>query len=227
MAVALAAVFCVIFASLGTWQVKRRAWKLALISRVEHRVHAPPARLPDPARWPLVTSQSDEYRHVSAAGVFLDGAQTLVQAVTDRGAGYWVLTPLRLEDGNIVLVNRGFVPVTSRDHVAPAEAGRVTGLLRMSEPGGAFLRRNQPTEDRWYSRDVQEISRARGLVRVAPFFIDADAGSAGSGGPDVPLGGLTVVRFHNSHLVYAITWYTLALMAAAAVWVIIRDETHS
>jgi surfeit locus 1 family protein len=40
----------------------------------------------------------------------------------------------------------------------------------------------------------------------------------------VPVAGLTVIAFHNSHLVYAITWYTLALMVAGAIWLGIRSE---
>jgi surfeit locus 1 family protein len=62
---------------------------------------------------------------------------------------------------------------------------------------------------------------------VAPYFIDADAQSAAAGavpGAVKPVGGLTVVSFQNNHLVYAITWYVLALMVAGAfVWVW-RDE---
>ena len=51
---------------------------------------------------------------------------------------------------------------------------------------------------------------------MAPYFIDADATNVA---PDAPVGGLTVVSFPNNHLVYAITWYALAaLVAAAAVW---------
>jgi surfeit locus 1 family protein len=44
--------------------------------------------------------------------------------------------------------------------------------------------------------------------------------------PVVPVGGLTMITFHNSHLVYAITWYTLALMVAGAFWLGIRSETR-
>ena len=42
-----------------------------------------------------------------------------------------------------------------------------------------------------------------------------------------PVAGLTVIAFHNSHLVYAITWYTLALMVAGAIWLWIRNETRA
>src|SRR4051794_25577771 len=116
---ALAVGFFVLFVALGTWQVKRRAWKLDLIARVEQRVHAPASPAPGPAQWPNVTAAADEYRHVTATGTFLDSSQTLVQAVTDLGAGYWVLSPLRQADGSVVLINRGFVPADDRGRVRP------------------------------------------------------------------------------------------------------------
>jgi surfeit locus 1 family protein len=231
----LAVLLFVTFVALGTWQLKRRVWKLDLIARVEQRVHAPPAAAPGPAQWPQVSAATDEYRHVTATGTFLDGSQTLVQALTDLGAGYWVLTPLRTADGSIVLVNRGFVPTDDRDRIAraavPLAPMTVAGLLRMTEPRGAFLRHNDAAANHWYSRDVQAIAAARGLTHVAPYFIDAEATPLGAtskaGGEVVPIPGLTVITFHNSHLVYAITWYTLALMVAGAIWLGIRSETRT
>jgi surfeit locus 1 family protein len=244
--VALAVVafgLCAVLVALGTWQVERRAWKLDLIARVEQRVHAAPVAAPASGEWPRVSAARDEYRHVRMAGRFLHDRETLVQAVTALGAGYWVLTPLQAADGAVVLVNRGFVPAQQRDRRkrsagAPgSEKGTTTivtviGLLRMSEPGGAFLRRNDPAADRWYSRDVQAIAASRGLTGVAPYFVDADAdGGAASrangepGGADnEPFGGLTVTAFHNNHLAYALTWYALALMVAAAAGHLLRLE---
>jgi surfeit locus 1 family protein len=218
------------FLALGTWQIARRAWKLDLIARVEQRVHAPAAKAPTLDQWPRLGATTDEYRRVQATGTLLHRSQTLVQAVTRLGAGFWVMTPLRLADGSVVLVNRGFVPPEWRDRAAhgagePAESTTVTGLLRMSEPGGAFLRRNDAAANRWYSRDVQAIAAAHGLRRVAPYFIDADAGTAvDNGSAGRPAGGLTVIAFHNNHLVYAVTWYMLALMVAGAAWRVMREE---
>ncbi|ATR22340.1 Cytochrome c oxidase assembly protein Surf1 [Roseomonas mucosa] len=213
--------------ALGTWQVERRAWKLDLIQRVESRVHAPPAAPPGVDAWPGVTAARDEYRHVRVMGRFLHDRETLVQANTNLGAGFWVLTPLRDEAGFTVLVNRGFVPGDRRDPAGRAEgqvAGpvTVTGLLRVTEPGGSFLRSNRPAEGRWYSRDVAAIAAVRGLPGpVAPYFIDADAVPNPGG---LPVGGLTVISFPNNHLVYAITWYALALMVAAATAYVAREE---
>jgi surfeit locus 1 family protein len=216
------------FSALGTWQVHRRAWKLDLIARVDQRVHAPAAPAPGPDRWPAVGPDTDEYRHVWLSGRYQYDKEALVQASTELGSGYWVLTPLRRDDGSTVLVNRGFVPGDQRNRIAhPEDAARsgatVTGLLRISEPGGGFLRHNDPSQDRWYSRDVQAISAARGLSDTAPYFVDA-AADTGVARDAWPRGGMTVIAFHNSHLVYAVTWYALALMVAGAAFYTVREE---
>ena len=211
------------FMALGSWQVQRRAWKLDLIERVEARVHAAAVPAPEPARWNEVDAAHDEYRRVEVDGRYLDAATTFVQAVTESGPGFWVLTPLQRPDGSIVLVNRGYVPPEARAQVLPGGGPvQVTGLLRLTEPGGGFLRHNDPAGSRWYSRDVAAIATAHGLTTVAPYFIDAQATAssapAASAAGVAPVAGLTVIAFHNSHLVYAITWYTLALMVAGAAW---------
>jgi len=221
LAVCAALAFAGFFA-LGTWQVERRAWKLDLIARVEQRVHAPAANAPGPERWAQVNAAADEYRRVRLAGIFLHDKETLVQASTRLGGGFWVLTPLHAADGSIVLVNRGFVPPeaqgrSARTATEPQGETTVTGLLRITEPKGGFLRKNEPAAGRWFSRDVQAIAAAHGLGNTAPYFVDADSAATSPGAtPAWPAGGLTVIAFPNSHLVYAFTWYGLALMVLAA-----------
>lgn len=208
---------CAGFIALGVWQVQRLHWKRALIARVDARVHAPPAPPPVRSDWPHIGVERDEYRRLELHGSYLRGLDTQTQALTELGAGHWVLSPLQLADGTIVLVNRGFVPDGVRPGPPPPGEVRVRGLLRMSEPGGGFLRDNRPSQDRWYSRDVAAIAQARGLRDVAPYFVDAEAAAdAGSGWPR---GGMTVVHFRNQHLQYALTWFVLAAMA---LWGVLR-----
>ena len=200
------------FAALGSWQLVRLQWKTALIERVNARVHAAPVA-------PPAEAGGHDYLRVRVTGRFLHRLAVPVQAVTVLGPGFWVLTPLERVDGSIILVNRGYVPKFVPEPVARSAPVEVTGLLRLSEPGGAFLRNNDARHGRWYSRDVAAIAKAQGLQPVAPYFIDAEAWPQGAA--NWPVGGLTVIAFHNNHLVYALTWYALAAMVAGA-WFYLR-----
>ena len=223
LALALAVLLMIAFAALGVWQLQRLSWKLDLIAQVEARVHAEPESLGALLARP---PEDRAYRRVRVQGQFNHDAETRVQAVTELGGGYWVLTPLTTPDGQVLLVNRGFVPTERADpqtHPQGQITGpvSVTGLARLTEPEGTFLRSNDSAGNRWYSRDVQAIAAARGLGPVAPVFLDADATPLPGG---LPVGGLTVVAFRNTHLIYALTWFTLAGIAAAGIVVLRRDR---
>jgi surfeit locus 1 family protein len=225
----LASLFFVLFVGLGIWQIERLQWKLDLIARVDDRVHAEPVAAPGKDDWANINQKDDDYRHVTITGTYLNDKEVLVHALTERGAGYWVLTPLRTSDGSLTYINRGFVPSDKRDLSARPEtqiAGEttVTGLLRMPEPDGFFLRPNDPAKNSWNSRDVAAFAAKENLGTVAPYFIDADAKSNPG---NQPVGGLTVVSFRNSHLSYAITWCALATMVAGAAVFVWRYERKS
>lgn len=217
----LIAVGVALLCGLGIWQVQRLFWKLDLIHQVETRLAAPPIAAPGPGDWQGIAA----YTRVEVVGHYDTTRESLVQALTVRGAGYWVMTPL-VTPKMTVLVNRGFVPQDRRapqDRPAPGGEVQVTGLLRLTEPGGGFLRANDPAADRWYSRDVAALAAAHDLGgAVAPYFIDAGAG------PDpaaLPVGGLTVVAFRNSHLVYALTWFAMAAgLALGGIYVLRRGR---
>lgn len=219
--VAAALLLAGVFAALGAWQVQRLQWKTALIAQIEARSAAAPAPAPGPAAAP---DGREAYRAVFVRGVFRHDRETLVQAVTELGPGFWVLTPLAAEGGFAVLINRGFVPADvarRRDWDRPAGPQTVTGLLRVSEPHGGFLRANDPARDLWRSRDVAGILAARGVDGpVATYFIDAGPGAA-----SWPRGGLTRLRFSNPHLAYALTWFALAGMALFATWRVLTESS--
>lgn len=215
-----------ILCGLGTWQLKRLAWKEGLIAMVTTRIEEPALPLPTEADWPAIDFDADEYRKVTLTGTFDHAHEVAVftSLEDDRfavsGPGYWVLTPLDLADGSTVIVNRGFVPHGKRDPESRSEGriegeATVTGLIRMPEPGNLFTPDPDPARGDWYVRDPAQIAEAFGLQRVAPFFVDADAAPNPGG---LPLGGTTRIQFSNSHLGYAITWYGLAA-ALAGVYI--------
>jgi len=216
---------------LGNWQVRRYHLKLKIAHDIATRVHAPPVDAPGPAQWPRIDGGDLQYLHVRLHGRFI-GNQTLVRGSSSQGYGYWVMAPLRTNRGFIVLVNRGYVAPEPSGMPASAKiappSGEVTlsGLLRLSEPRGGFLRHNQPEQNLWYSRDVVAIASADHLPsdQVAPYFVDADA-AAGESGP--PFAGLTSIHVYNHSLGYAITWYLLALGTLLAAGIVLRYELRT
>ncbi len=234
----------VLFSGLGVWQLQRLAWKQALIASVDERVHADPVPVPAAVDWAGLNVAELVYQRVWLTGHFDHTAEVQSLAVTELGSGYWVMTPLLLDEGGTVLVNRGFVPQALRDPAvrpmaAPTGQIRVSGLLRASEPEGGFLRDNDPDAGRWYSRDVDAIAERQQLAApVAPFFIDAGGGDAnlpaGGAGSEVqkntvaatdeyPRGGLTVVTFRNTHLVYAVTWFAMAVLSVVGIVLLLKE----
>jgi len=233
---------CVGLVALGNWQLERRAWKHDLIARIDARVHAPTAPAPPAQQWPAITSRPRdfEYRHVQLSGVFQHEYTTLVQASTILGSGFWVLTPLKTAHGQTVFINRGFVPqaqAEGRWRLAESnnEVVSVSGLLRLPEPKGTLLRANDVQANRWFSRDVAQMADWHGLADVAPYFIDVQSSTpvpvswtlhppARLPEDQLPVAGLTVLHFNDNHLIYALTWYGLALMAAAALFMVLRTQ---
>lgn len=217
-----------LFSGLGSWQLHRLAWKRELIATVDARIHAEAVPVADVADWEGMMVEELIYQRVYLAGIFDHAAEVQSLAVSELGSGYWVMTPLQLDGGGTVLINRGFVPQTMRDPMtrsvaSPTGKVMITGLLRASEPDGGFLRDNDPGAGRWYSRDTAAIAAAKQLRGpVAPFFVDADNGSVDLAN-EFPRTGLTVISFHNTHLIYAITWFSLAALSIFGVVLLLKD----
>ena len=210
-----------LFAALGEWQVQRLAWKQALIARVERATTAPPIAF---TALPPSPPAALEYHRVVLTGHYDPASTTLVTATTELGSGYWDMVALR-DTLSAVWINRGFVPPGSRraEIAARTPTGpvTVTGLIRLTEPRGTWLRANQPGAGRWYSRDLAALAQARHLARVERrLFVDAQVETPRTNGAPVP--GLTVLTFPNNHLGYAITWFTLALLSIGGAIVIGR-----
>jgi surfeit locus 1 family protein len=201
---------------LGTWQMQRKAWKEGLIAQIAARVHQPPVALAVLEK--QTASASLEYARVRVRGTFRhDGEQLLWEPDPRQGPGYHVYTPLRLDDGRFIVVNRGYVtearkaPAARPEGQVPGEV-EVVGLLR--EPGARAM--FSPDHDArtgvWYWRDFDGIAKAAlgaDAGRAVRYMLDAEATPANPGG--WPQGGVTRLNLPNRHLEYALTWYGLAL----------------
>lgn len=210
-----------ILVGLGTWQVQRLHWKEGLLETIDRRTHAAPVPLAD-AEKEYAASGDIDYTPVTVTGTFLHQGERHFYATWEGDAGFNVYTPLRLDDGRFVLVNRGFVPYDLKDPAKRQQgevAGKVTvtGLARNPLPGkpSMMLPDNDVAKNIFYWKDRDVMASSAGLpagAMLVPFFIDADK-TPNPGG--LPVGGVTIIDLPNSHLQYAVTWYGLAAALAA------------
>ncbi|HUK08216.1 MAG TPA: SURF1 family protein [Stellaceae bacterium] len=216
--------FCVLI-GLGTWQIQRLHWKEGLIAQRDAALSAPPVPLPRNA----AAAAELDFHRVEAEGQFLHEHEFYLNATERRSGrgGFLVLTPLRLEDGAIVLVERGWVPPEQRD---PATRGAgnasgivsVEGLLRMpSGDRGWFVPANDPTHNQWFYVDLPAMARADSLSGLLPFYIEAGPAPNPGG---LPLGGQAETELVNNHLQYAITWFSLAGILVVFYLLVLRRE---
>jgi surfeit locus 1 family protein len=198
---------------LGLWQLQRLAWKNAILAEIEERVDAMPQPLPPQPAWAGLEPDDYEYRHVTLDGIFDHTKEALVFRGTAAGPGYFVLTPLQLLSGGIVIVNRGFVP-TGKAPAATRAQGQiagivhVSGLMRKPEPRNAFTPADNPARGEYFTRDPGLIAAHFALSGAAPFTVDADAIPVPGG---LPVGGATELAIPNNHFSYALTWFGLAI----------------
>ena len=220
------------FIALGTWQLQRKAWKEALITRLEGRLSASAVSLPPPEKWARLNPADDEFRRVSFSATFIPDASALVYTVgstlrsDQAGPGYWVFAPARLTSGVVVVINRGFLPDARKDPQTLAlgdRAGNIerTGILRWPEPRGYFAPKAQPERNLWFVRDHLAIAAGKDWENrwgeMAPFYIELQSPEPPGG---LPHPAVLAPSLPNAHLQYAITWYVLsgAVIVMFAIW---------
>ena len=225
--------------ALGTWQLRRLAWKTEIIQTIEARTGIAP--LP-PEAWPNLKCRtvqevglelSCEYMKMTLRGTWDHARERHVfisvpmQPNGIGGPGYWVFTPLKFADGRTeITVNRGFIPAAAKDPARraasqPAGKAEVTGLLRSAEPRARFSGRNDEARNIWYVRSPFEflgeefITRRLPLIKLAfpagphPWYFYVDQISPPPPG-GLPLPLAAKIELPNRHLEYALTWFALA-----------------
>lgn len=206
---------------LGFWQLRRHEDRAAFNDAVRARSSDAP-RSPDD----LLALDTDprmlEWYTLVASGTYLpDGDFLLVNRSQDGRAGVDPVSTLRLDDGRLLLVNRGFVPLSI--DVPPAPTGRidVVGRVRASEERRRGRLSNSATGTLF---EVQQIDIARLAEQlpgeVLPIYVDLLASNPPESAqlsrvatPQLTLG---------PHLSYTVQWFIFAGCAAVAWMFIVR-----
>ena len=205
--------------NLGFWQLRRLDERQERNTAVASRVDLPPAPLDD-----VLVAGADpqdlRWRPVTASGRYLPDEQLVVVNRSQHGlAGEIVVTPLQLDDGRILLVSRGFVPLGQPVAAAPAGDVVVTGRLQPSQERSTGGLSDAPTGDLTEAQRV-DIDRLSAQLpgEVVPMYVELTASQPAEPSPypePLTLPELT----DGPHLSYAVQWFIFAV-AVAVGWVL-------
>lgn len=222
----LAAVFAAVTLGLGLWQLDRHEGKVERRQLVEANYFEDPRPLVEVLPRDATLAPSAEWTHVSARGTYRPEQQLLVRnRPYQRVYGYEVLVPLVLDDGRILVVDRGWVrnaaTAAEEPEVAPPPRGQVevTGWLRPSEPD---LGRDLPA-GQLASVDLPRAELAVGAPVVGAYLVlgaedpSPEQAPALLPAPDTRLG---------SHFAYAIQWWLTVPVGFVLVLVMARREAQ-
>ncbi len=227
-----AAIASSVLMGLGAWQVRRLAWKEALLARIEALRAAAPTPIAAMAVR-MVRGEDVGFMRVAAACALstTPAPQIYRYALHDGQVAWRLLSPCRFAAGGYdgVMVDRGIVArltgaMSPTAGVYP-EPKAVIGILR--SPGarplfdaGGPITAGGVTTVRIIDRDaLGALAAQTGLRRPVPYLLAAEREAPAAVGitpaalpQDIP----------NNHLVYALTWFALAgILAcfyAALVW---------
>ncbi len=223
---ALTIVFAAVCAGLGTWQLARRAEALAEIVKVDTNFDSDPVpvaeALPDLAGF----AESQKWLPVVMTGTYLKSDELIVRnRPLNIHPGFEVLTPLRLADGTVFIVDRGWLP-TGETPDAPASVpeapdGEVTVVARLKagEPSlaGRTSRGNQIATINLTEvqgrLDLPTYTGAYGLMK-----------SEDPAPSDRPVAVTRPVRDEGPHLSYAFQWFVFALLGFVGLGWSVRQE---
>ncbi|MBI2071571.1 MAG: SURF1 family protein [Gemmatimonadetes bacterium] len=225
---ALAAAVCV---RLGFWQVTRLHQRQALRATVETRLRQPPVEVTGFAAFratTLGTTDSAAYRPAVARGVFDFSRQVVVVArAVDQVPGVYLATPLRLADGQAILVERGWVPspdayTVRLDTLREADTAWVTGILLRVTASREFAVPDTTWPMHVPSDDPTKLAR-RYPYPLLPWVLRRTEG-AGASAPGLRPIPVPVID-NGPHLSYAIQWFAFATIAAVgSVLLFIRER---
>lgn len=222
----LVVVLVIAMINLGFWQLRRLDERRAFNATVTEQANRAPVPLDSvlPSAGAPTADELDalDWRPVTARGHYVsDGQLLVVNRSVDGQAGSVVATPLALDDGRVLFVERGFVPLQAEGDVPPAPSGTVdvTGRLRPSET----RRRGQISDPA--SGELTEVHRldldrlaAQAPGPVVPMFVElirSDPPEPAALPAALPLPELS----EGPHLGYAVQWFIFSVCAVVG-WVL-------
>ncbi|MER7831201.1 SURF1 family protein [Streptomyces sp. NPDC095602] len=227
----VALVLIPVMVELGFWQFHRHERRVAQNALIEDNLKAKPVPVTELTAPGHTVPRADFWRHATATGTFDTAREVVVRRRTnaDDRVGMHVLTPLVLDDGRVVLVNRGWVPAApdqkAYPDVPPAPKGRVTvtGRLMADQTTGSSgikdLKGLPPRQVMLINSEQQAERLGR---QVLGGYLDlTDPVPAGGSPEPVPDPDHDSI---GAHMAYAVQWWLFAAGVPVGWVILVRRE---
>jgi cytochrome oxidase assembly protein ShyY1 len=225
---ALTVVFALVCVLLGFWQLARRDDALAENNRVAANYDADPRPvhevLPDLDSF----DAEDKWATVSLRGEYLESEQLLVRNRPMGGQpGFEQLVPFQLDNGDVFVVDRGWLPTGQLqdrpDSVPAPPTGEVTVVARL-KAGEPKLDGRSAAPGEIPSIDLPTIADSLRLPTYTGAYgaLDSETPSADTGAL-----GSRPPEDEGPHLSYAFQWFVFALLGFGGLGYAARQEYRS
>jgi cytochrome oxidase assembly protein ShyY1 len=209
---------------LGFWQLNRLDQKQATNENVIARTALPPQEIQLLLNSATTSSASYadlQWRVVTAQGQYLaDKSVTIINRSQDATAGYSPVTPFLLENGSVVFVNRGFVPLAQSTPAPTSGSILLKGYLRTSQTR-TFLSAvdsTDPAATEFHRLDLNLLSQRMDQPTL-PMYLQLieETPALNSAWPaPTQLPELT----EGSHFSYAMQWWFFSLVSLTG-WIVV------
>lgn len=216
----LVVLLIVALVSLGFWQLRRHDQRADRNALVEARAELPAVDV-DTALGTVADPEDLRYRPITASGNFVRDANLLIDNRSADGLpGAWVMTPLRLDDGSLLAVSRGFLAFSGGELVPPPPPEgtvEVRGTALPWENGcGVRTDDGQVVGAACVDRSAMEQVVGGAVLPVALQQVASSATEDELG--SVPLPELDA----GPHRSYAVQWFIFATIGAVGYPLILR-----
>ena len=210
---ALVIVFAVACCALGTWQLNRRAEALAEVARIDANYDADAVPVAEALPEPAAFDVDQRWQVVALSGEYLVDEEVVVRNRPFEGSsGFEVITPFRLDDGTVFMVDRGWIAQASdgrpSEYAAPP-TGHVQVDARL-KAGEERIAGRTSTGIEFATIDLDELADRVG----EPSYTGAYGVlvQTGADADEPPLAAARPVRDEGPHLSYALQWFVFALL---------------
>ena len=198
----------IILISFGNWQLKRLSQKTHFIQAIETNIQNPPLSIE------AINIEIPHYSKIELEGQFIEDKNIFLygrRSASPEKDGYYLLSPFKTLNNDILLVSRGWIPQTTKENFAKyspsTETVKITGIALPHETKNFFVPENDKERNIWFNIDLMMAQEIIG-TNITDFYLMQ------IGSTDLPEGGKVLSTTHlnkvrNDHMEYAITWYSL------------------